>query len=345
MFDFLALGNLCLDDVITADGQITLDQLGGAGLYAAAGVRLWGESVALISVVGSDFPEEHIDTLVQSGIDISGIERINIPHGLRSRAYYFQDGSRTDRMDEITISLPPDVKILLGSETRYTDYGSWEHRNVWPLFSPSPTQIKSQHLDSRFAHLAPGPIRNNRMNAQFLKQRTEGKIMLTLDWPWWDYGDPTHIDAKLLRAIDFLLPSREELAMQSGLFEEKALFEAAVHLLSYELDGIVIKQGIQGAHALASGCEGGKHIPIYPTESVDPTGAGDAFCGGFLVGMARTGDIIQAAGYGAVSASFMIEDFGVVRALQVTTDQAESRLEHYRTGLTSSHPEHSEVIG
>jgi|TARA_B100001964_G_C14064127_1_gene522772 hypothetical protein len=61
--------------------------------------------------------------------------------------------------------------------------------------------------------------------------------------------------------------------------------------------------------------------------------------------MARTGDIIQAAGYGADSASFVIEDFGVVRALQVTTDQAEARLEHYRTGLTSSHPERSEVIG
>jgi ribokinase len=343
MFDFLALGNLTLDDVITADGQIALKQLGGAGVYAAAGVRLWGESVGLISVVGSDFPEEYIDTLAQSGIDVSGIERLNIPHGLRSRAFYFQDGSRTDRMDEVAIRLPPDVKTILSSETRYTDYGSPEHRNAWPLFSPSPTQIKSQHLDARFAHLAPGPIRNNRKNAQFLKQRTAGQIMLTLDWPWWDYSDPTHIDAKLLRAIDFLLPSREDLVMQSSLLDEKALFAAAVQLLSYELDGVVIKQGIQGAHAFAAEWEGGKHIPIYATESVDPTGAGDAFCGGFLVGMARTGDIIQAAGYGAVSASFMIEDFGVVHALQVTADQVEARLERYQAGLTSSHPKHLEV--
>ena len=340
MCDFLTLGNLTIDDVVTAEGEIALEQLGGAGVYAAAGVRLWGESVALLSVVGSDFPEELLGALVAGGIDISCVERLDIPHGLRSRAFYFQDGSRTERIDEVPILLSPDVEALLGSKTRYTDFGSRKHRKAWPLFSPSPELIKSHHLKARFAHLAPGPIRNNRMNAMSLKQRTEGQITLTLDWPWWDYDNPTHIDVALLREIDFLLPSRENLEMQSRFLEEEAIFAAAENLLSYGLDGIVVKQGSHGAHTFAQGWQEWKHIPIYPARTVDPTGAGDAFCGGFLVGLARTGDIIQAAQYGSVSASFMIEDFGVLNALHVTTDQAEARLEQYRAGITSSNPEH-----
>ncbi len=37
---------------------------------------------------------------------------------------------------------------------------------------------------------------------------------------------------------------------------------------------------------------------------VDVTGAGNAYCGGFVVGLARSGDLLQAGCSGAVSASF-----------------------------------------
>ena len=40
-------------------------------------------------------------------------------------------------------------------------------------------------------------------------------------------------------------------------------------------------------------------IPVFPTNVKDPTGAGDAFCGGFQVGLFETGDPVQAALYGA----------------------------------------------
>ncbi|MYJ77451.1 MAG: carbohydrate kinase, partial [Caldilineaceae bacterium SB0670_bin_27] len=74
-------------------------------------------------------------------------------------------------------------------------------------------------------------------------------------------------------------------------------------------------------------------IPTFPTAAVDPTGAGDAFCGGFLVGMAQTGDARQAALYGAVSASFIIKDFGVLHALRVDAAQAHSRLQQLQMRL------------
>jgi hypothetical protein len=46
-------------------------------------------------------------------------------------------------------------------------------------------------------------------------------------------------------------------------------------------------------------------------DSIDPTGCGNTFCGGFLVGWYRTRDLLTAALWGSVSASFMLEYEGI----------------------------------
>lgn len=46
---------------------------------------------------------------------------------------------------------------------------------------------------------------------------------------------------------------------------------------------------------------------------VDPTGAGNAFLGGYGVGYTQTGDAVQAACYGSVAASFALEQIGMPR--------------------------------
>jgi len=61
-------------------------------------------------------------------------------------------------------------------------------------------------------------------------------------------------------------------------------------------------------------------------EVVDVTGAGNAYCGGFLVGYVETGDVRMAAMYGAVSASFAVEQFGIPRITAETEQEARHRL-------------------
>ena len=96
--------------------------------------------------------------------------------------------------------------------------------------------------------------------------------------------------------------------------------------------------GARGMRYMPYGGKEWTQIPTYPTQAIDPTGAGDAFCGGFLVGMAKTGNPVQAALYGAVSASFIIEDFGVLHALSVDEEEAQSRLKKLqeKTGFQES---------
>lgn len=336
MIDFLALGNLTLDDVVTAAGRIAPAQLGGNGVYAAAGMRLWGAAVALVAVVGNDFPQRWLDALAEADIDLSGVRHLDQPHELRSRVFYFPDGRRTDRVDEARSMLPPGVETELDLVTEYTAMGSPLHRRAWPIFSPTPELLGSTHLTAGFAHLSPGPLINNRANAAFLKQKTARRMTLTLDWPWWDWDDARHADEALLGNLDYLLPSQEEFDIHVRAQPAYAPDQAAHALLALGPRAMVVKRGVRGAELLAKIGRGWQHVPIYPTTAVDPTGAGDAFCGGFLVGIARTGDPLQAALYGAVSASFLVQDFGVLHSLTVSPAEADKRLHALRESVLSA---------
>lgn len=332
---FLAVGNCTLDDVVTPDGQISPRQLGGNAVYAAAGMRLWGADVSLVSVIGSDYPTIWLDQLAGAGIDVSAVTRIEEPHLLRSRAFYFPDGSRTDRIEEAKSIIPDHAGEVIDLESEYTDTGSPLHRRIWPSFCPDLTQWAHIASKASYAHLAPGPLPCSRANATFLKRLHGDQIVITFDWPWWDWDREGEVDLELLRCLDYLLPSIEELAVHADALldldaqrkkDGQHVFESARRLLARGPKGIGVKMGARGMRYLPYDGEEWTQVPTYPTRAVDPTGAGDAFCGGFLVGMAQTRNPVQAALYGAISASFIIEDFGVLHALKVEAAQAHSRL-------------------
>ena len=91
----------------------------------------------------------------------------------------------------------------------------------------------------------------------------------------------------------------------------------------------VVTRGAQGADVHTAGSV--THIPPYPAREVDPTGAGDGFCGAFLIEYHRTGSAIDACRFASAAASFLIEDIGVngaVRECQIRERMAGPTLDH-----------------
>ncbi|MCP4416722.1 MAG: carbohydrate kinase family protein [Chloroflexi bacterium] len=70
-----------------------------------------------------------------------------------------------------------------------------------------------------------------------------------------------------------------------------------------------------------SGTEGtnsSNFAPYHPANDprvIDTTGAGDSFCGGFMIGLAQTGNPAKAIHYRLISASLVIEGYGALYAL------------------------------
>ena len=94
--------------------------------------------------------------------------------------------------------------------------------------------------------------------------------------------------------------------------EPLACAQAAVERLdAWEPTFVAVKIGELGAYLRVDGRN--VHVPAADVTVVDSTGAGDAFCGGFVAGWLATGSATVAAGCGAVSAAGVMGAFGAFR--------------------------------
>ena len=116
----------------------------------------------------------------------------------------------------------------------------------------------------------------------------------------------------LLRRIDGVVLNDEEARMLSG---ESNLIQAAQQVLGMGPRYVILKKGEHGAFLM--GEDAHFSLPAYPvTKVVDPTGAGDAFAGGFMGSLAASGktaaqNLRKAMLYGTVTASYCVQGFSI----------------------------------
>jgi sugar/nucleoside kinase (ribokinase family) len=103
-------------------------------------------------------------------------------------------------------------------------------------------------------------------------------------------------------------------------------------------DILVVKKGEHGAHLFADGVV--FSVPAYPLEDIqDPTGAGDAFMGGFSGCLAGAEEITmsslkQAIVFGSAIASFSVEAFGPERLFEIDAGHIRDRIKAFRQMTT-----------
>ena len=88
--------------------------------------------------------------------------------------------------------------------------------------------------------------------------------------------------------IDWLIPNEVEASMLSGMQVNNLedAFKAGESILSQGVNlGVIITMGAQGSVAVTHTDQ--IHIPAFTVIPVDPTGAGDAFCGSFAAAISE----------------------------------------------------------
>jgi glucosamine--fructose-6-phosphate aminotransferase (isomerizing) len=107
------------------------------------------------------------------------------------------------------------------------------------------------------------------------------------------------------------IPSREEL---SRIVDYDDPARAAGELVAGGVRCVVVKLGGDGA-LMARSEAAPVRVPALPVTVVDPTGAGDSFCGGFAAGLALGEDPVAAARRGCATAAAAIGTSGSLRLL------------------------------
>jgi sugar/nucleoside kinase (ribokinase family) len=309
---FAVFGEILREYIITRDGTVHLDLLGGSAIYTALGARLWEAAPLPVAVLSQSFPEHLLAQLTEAGIPADGLLRIPSSDSHLSFYAYADDGRRSDASPthHFLKTGAPLPKPLLGYAPRSE------------LPPASLAALLQQDQDDRFrstlsglscAHICPMGYASQAILVSRLREL--GFRCLTLDphpsflHPWLREGL-----AALVNGLDALLLAEEE-AQQFFRPAAPSTWEMAEHLAGFGCRYVVLKLGARGA-ALWDGFTSRRwHIPAYPTTVRDPTGAGDAFAGGFLVGLATTQDPLEAALWGTVSASLTIERSGALEVL------------------------------
>lgn len=102
----------------------------------------------------------------------------------------------------------------------------------------------------------------------------------------------------LIKKIYVCMPNSNELTLLTGKSDYCA---AASFLLQNGVKIVAVKLGESGCYVMDA--KGGRIVPPFRVKTVDTTGAGDAFCAGFLYGLIHDKDIYACARLGNFVAS------------------------------------------
>ena len=298
----LAVGSVALDSVETPFG--TAERvLGGSAVFFSSAASLLCP-VRIVGVVGDDYPFEKLDFLRERGVDLSGIERTEGDSFFWAGRYSYDLNSR-DTLD--------------------TQLG------VFADFKP---RIPQDFRDSEFVFLGNiDPV----LQLDVLAQMRAPKVVVCDTMNYWIEGSREAL-LVLLKSVDVLMVNDAEARQLSG---EHNLLTAARWIQERGPRSVVVKKGEHGA--ILYGPDWVFFVPGYPLEVVfDPTGAGDAFAGGFLGHLAAVSsptpeDYKRAMVYGSAMGSFAVESFSVERFQTLENGEILERIMQFKEMTTFEH--------
>lgn len=263
MADVVVLGNFVVDiigqpiDRLPERGRLLrLDTLethpGGCGLNTAAALGKLGAKVAALGAVGDDLYGRYVrERLHGWNVDTSALmQHPTAPTGLALVA--------VDSTGERSFLYHPGANGVFDPECVLLDR--------FP-------EARHFHYAGFFVLPALDPHA-----ADMLRAARERGMTTSLDVCW----DPDKRWLELLRPclpfIDFLMPSEEEAERLSGETHPAAMARVFRNLGA---GAVVIKRGERGCYY--SGPEGEFHVPAFPVQVRETTGAGDCCIAGFLL--------------------------------------------------------------
>lgn len=293
----VVVGTVAFDSIETPFGK-SERIIGGAATYISLAASYFVKNINLVSVVGGDFPKQQIALMNKRGVHTEGLQ---IKEGEKS---FFWKGSY--HLDMNT------------RDTLVTDL------NVLATFDPI---VPDSYQDCEFLML--GNLTPTIQISVINRLHRRPKLIVLDTMNFWMEHTPKEL-AEVLTMIDVLTVNDAEARELSG---EYSLVKAAKKILDRGPKYLIIKKGEHGALLFHE--NNVFFAPALPLEEVfDPTGAGDAFAGGFIGYLSKTNDISydnmkRAIIYGSTMASFCVEKFGTERLISLTDEDIEERVQDF----------------
>ena len=272
--------------------------IGGSGTYVAYAASHLTSPIQQISIVGNDFPEDEMNELKRRGVNLNGVEIVPDQKSFFWSGRYHLDMNTRD-------TLVTDLNVLAGFDPKVPkEYQGAEYLMLGNLMPSLQMSVIEQ-----------------------LRNRPDLVVLDTMNF-WMETAMEDY--KKVLQKVDVLLINDSEARQLSG---EYSLVKCAKNILRMGPRFLIIKKGEHGALLFHE--DQVFFAPALPLEEVfDPTGAGDAFAGGFIGYIDSTKNISfenmkTAIIVGSAMASFCVEAFGPQRLKEISKKDIDQRLEEF----------------
>jgi 2-dehydro-3-deoxygluconokinase len=258
--------------------------IGGAESNCAIGLARLGHCVCWVSRVGSDpFGSRVLKTLRGECVDVSRVEvSANEPTGIMfkepapgntSRIFYYRRNSAAAGLKaESFESLTAKFLFVTG---------------ITPALSDSNRALTFKVVE-RFRAAGSTVVFDPNMRFRL-----------------WNADQARTVFLDLAKNCDILIPSLTEAEILTGFTEPDSILDG---LRSLGPSKVILKAGDLGVW-YADGEERG-FCPCFPVKEIDPVGAGDAFCAGFISGLLDERSLPEAVSRGAALGALCVSTFG-----------------------------------
>lgn len=293
----LVVGTLAFDSIETPFGSKD-EVVGGSAVYIGLAARYLADCVGIVAVAGDDFTRDNLDMLRDRGIDTEGVEIVDGGRTFRWSGRYHYDLNQRDTLDT--------------------------ELNVLAEFEP---EVPSAYRDASIVCL--GNL-DPSIQLRVVDQVRDPDLVVCDTMNFWIENTPDELQ-RLLGRVDVLVINDSE---ARELADDPNLIRAASIIREDGPRILVIKKGEHGALLFTD--DAIFSAPAYPLEDIqDPTGAGDAFAGGFAGYLSRTSrygpaEYKRAMVYGSALASYVVEAFGPDRILDLERSKITTRAREFR---------------
>ena len=298
----LITGTVAFDEIETPSGS-SGKIIGGAGTYIGVASSLFTNNLAIVSIIGEDFPEKEIKFLNERGVNTDMIEKV-----VDGKTFFWKGKYHENMINRETITTELNV-LEKFNPVLNTEFSSSEIILLGNLHPTVQNTVIDQSINpNRF-------IIMDTMN--FWMDNTLNELLL------------------VIKKVDLIIINDEE-AQQ--LTSEKNIFNAGEKILKMGPKKVIIKKGENGSVYLDS--QNKYILPAFPVVTlVDPTGAGDSYAGGIAGFLATKNELTfkeirEAMIYGTIIASFCVEDFGIEGLRKLDTLTLNKRLKIFKSYLT-----------
>ncbi|MBQ3847238.1 MAG: ribokinase, partial [Clostridia bacterium] len=305
MVKIIVVGSFIIDLAISTpkyprDGETVIGNSlkigpGGKGSNQATAARKAGAEVVMVTKIGRDF--------------LSGIARDHYSSLGMTQKYVYEDPEHSTGAASIEVHAGTGenrIIIMKGANDYITEEDVMKAEDEFKDCDAVLLQLETSFIATK--------------TAVKLAKKYGKKVILNT-------APLQPIDESIFADCDFITPNETEAEFFSGVTvtDIDSARKAADVLLKKGAKNVIITLGKKGVYVKTDELD--MIVPPYKVKRVDTTGAGDAFNGGFTVGLAEGMDVLSAIKFANALASISVSRFGTSPAMP-TREEIEDMLAH-----------------